>query len=334
MSENISQNINESRDINDNLVIDHQKHRNAMDSIADLIIVPHKDFNPAYVFNKITEYLLEYKRILYTPLANFIYGYRQEHEDYDEDKIIGNLEVLLSYIESEEYKSLRSNATEEERKKYDATCRAILKIWDHTSLALAQFTVMNRTDKDYNQRIENFFALQKAEVEKEMQQKMLTMISIFTALAFLLFGGISSLDNVFFVKDMPLFKVMISALTWGLCFVNMISLFLYFTGKLTNTSFKSTDKADATVFEKYPIVFWSNFTILVLIIFLSWIYYLLSNNLLDWLVEIINTNTFIFVTLITAAIIMAITRVGVLLINKTKLNIGGNNKKEDENQKK
>ncbi|MGM9958242.1 MAG: hypothetical protein ACI32B_03225 [Erysipelotrichaceae bacterium] len=193
---------------------------------------------------------------------------------------------------------------------------------------------MNRTDKDYNQRIENFFALQKAEVEKEMQQKMLTMISIFTALAFLLFGGISSLDNVFFVKDMPLFKVMISALTWGLCFVNMISLFLYFTGKLTNTSFKSTDKADATVFEKYPIVFWSNFTILVLIIFLSWIYYLLSNNLLDWLVEIINTNTFIFVTLITAAIIMAITRVGVLLINKTKLNIGGNNKKEDENQKK
>lgn len=133
---------------------------------------------------------------------------------------------------------------------------------------------------------------------------------------------------------MPLFKVMISALTWGLCFVNMISLFLYFTGKLTNTSFKSTDKADATVFEKYPIVFWSNFTILVLIIFLSWIYYLLSNNLLDWLVEIINTNTFIFVTLITAAIIMAITRVGVLLINKTKLNIGGNNKKEDENQKK
>ncbi|MGM9958243.1 MAG: hypothetical protein ACI32B_03230 [Erysipelotrichaceae bacterium] len=113
MSKNISQNINESRDINDNLVIDHQKHRNAMDSIADLIIVPHKDFNPAYVFNKTTEYLLEYKRILYTPLANFIYGYRQEHEDYDEDKIIGNLEVLLSYIESEEYKSLRSNATEE-----------------------------------------------------------------------------------------------------------------------------------------------------------------------------------------------------------------------------
>lgn len=311
----------------------HNDHRKAMDKIAFLLITPLETFSPDEAFKEISSYLKKYDKILYTPLTNFIYAYRSTHTDNEETTILTNLDNLLDYIESNEYSRLYNSAPKGKKALYNDTCRAILKIWDHTSLALAQFSVMNRTDTNYNERIENYFSVQRAEVEREMQQKMLTMLSIFTALAFLLFGGISSLDNVFYVKDMPLLKVMISTLTWGLCFVNMITLFLYFTGKLTNTSFKSTDKIDATVFEKYPIVFWSNFTILILIISISWIYYLLSNDLLNWLVEAIKGNTVIIVTLITATIILAVIRIGMLLINKTNLRFSANHSEEKANQK-
>ena len=51
----------------------------------------------------------------------------------------------------------------------------------------------------------------KAELEKEMSAQLLTMVSIFTALAFLVFGGINSLGNIFTNHQIPILKLIISA---------------------------------------------------------------------------------------------------------------------------
>ena len=44
-------------------------------------------------------------------------------------------------------------------------------------------------------------------MSKEMNAQMITMVGIFTALAFLVFGSISSLDGIFEQNAIPLFKV-------------------------------------------------------------------------------------------------------------------------------
>ena len=47
-------------------------------------------------------------------------------------------------------------------------------------------------------------------------------------------------------------------LIWGLCIFNLIYVFLFCVGKMTHLNFKSTDDPDATIFQKYPIVWWSD----------------------------------------------------------------------------
>lgn len=47
-------------------------------------------------------------------------------------------------------------------------------------------------------------------LSKEMNGQLISLVSIFTALSFLIFGGISSLDNIFVgAKDIPVTKLMI-----------------------------------------------------------------------------------------------------------------------------
>lgn len=61
----------------------------------------------------------------------------------------------------------------------------------------------------------------KEDMSKEMNSQLLTMIGIFTALAFLVFGGINSLDNVF-SEGVPVLKLMVVGSVWGLCILNLV----------------------------------------------------------------------------------------------------------------
>lgn len=154
-------------------------------------------------------------------------------------------------------------------------------------------------------------------MSKEMNSQLLTMIGIFTALAFLVFGGINSLDNVF-SEGVPVLKLMVVGSVWGLCILNLVFVFLFCVGKMTKLKFSSTDDETASIFQKYPIVWWSNLILTSIMILCSWLYYLTKENVHTWFGKIFHGNP-LWPTVIGTVIILGVICVlGYILIRETK----------------
>lgn len=117
------------------------------------------------------------------------------------------------------------------------------------TLASQQYTMLKQSDTEHDEKFQKRITAYKEEMSKEMNTQMITMVGIFTALAFLIFGSISSLDGVFENIDLPLFKVISIGLIWGICVSNMIFVFLYCIGKMTKLNFKANQSKKRTFFK-------------------------------------------------------------------------------------
>lgn len=82
-------------------------------------------------------------------------------------------------------------------------------------------------------------------------------------------------------------------LIWGLCIFNLIYVFLFCVGKMTNLNFKSTDDPDATIFQKYPIVWWSDLLLVSLLLICLWLYFMQREEINIWFVDICVKNTMV-----------------------------------------
>ena len=271
-----------------------QAMQTAIDDFFKHLMVKHNEFSQENAFDELQRYIVQYDRILYSPISNIIYS---AYENSQEEELIGtlmsNLDALVSYSLDQTAIANRKIAMEEDRDKrtVDDTKKAVLKIWDHVNLANQQYKVLKQTDDEYNEKFNRRISSYKEEMTKEMNAQLLTMVSIFTALAFLIFGGISSLDNIFSIGEIPIMKVLATGLVWGLCIFNLIFLFLFCVGKMTKLNFKSTDDPNATIFQKYPVVWWSDLLLLSLLVVCLWLYFMQQHKIDIWLVDICIANT-------------------------------------------
>lgn len=65
-------------------------------------------------------------------------------------------------------------------------------------------------DKDYEKIVDSKMETAEIKMSKEMNAQLIALVGIFTALSFLVFGGVSSLDNIFLgAKDIPALKLII-----------------------------------------------------------------------------------------------------------------------------
>lgn len=271
-----------------------QKMQIAIESAFQKMMVKQNQFEKEQTFDALHSYILKYDRILYSPISNHIYSSYENGQDGD---VIGtlqsNLDALLSYASDSDVIAAKKAALKsgQSKKSIDDTKKAIIKIWDHVNLANQQYKVLKQTDDEYNEKFQSHIADFKENMTKEMNAQLLTMVSIFTALAFLIFGGISSLDNIFSVSGIPLLKIIASGLIWGLCIFNLIYVFLFCVGKMTHLNFKSTDDPDATIFQKYPIVWWSDLLLVSLLLICLWLYFMQREEINIWFVDICVKNT-------------------------------------------
>lgn len=114
---------------------------------------------------------------------------------------------------------------------------------------------------------------------KDMNGQLLSMVGIFTALAFLLFGGISSLESIFQnVTRIPLLSLSIISTIWVLGLLNVIFVFLYCVGKMTKLNFREIDDQGASFWQRYPVICWVDFWMLILLCLLSWTYLLYNHR--------------------------------------------------------
>ncbi|MFW5670184.1 MAG: hypothetical protein ACOCM4_13265 [Acetivibrio ethanolgignens] len=146
------------------------------------------------------------------------------------------------------------------------------------------------------------------------------MVGIFTALAFLIFGGISSLDSIFSNAELPVLKIIIIGSVWGLCIINLVFVFLFCISKMANFKLESIDKEDASIFQKYPIVWWSNFVIISIMLFCMWGHYLMRRNINNWFDKLCLSHPELATIAGGIIILGVVIRIGKILLKETKYN--------------
>lgn len=261
-----------------------------MTEICNFLLNNNDTFDAETAFNIIFQYIRDYHRILYSQISNVIYTYFNEHPAGKIDNSLGtmtsNIDRIVAYTGTEEYLARKRNI--EDPEDIDAlkdTEKVLIKMWDHVNLALTQYSGLKQTDEEYRAKFNSSIAPFKEELEKGMSAQLLTMVSIFTALAFLVFGGIDSLGNIFTNHELPMLKLVIIGCIWGLCILNLIFIFLFCVGKMTRLNFKSDQRPNANIIQKYPIVWWSNLIISTIMAGAMWAYYIRKENIDSWFIE-------------------------------------------------
>lgn len=305
-----------------------QEMQTALRKFFERLDKPNEKFNPADAFDELLRYINNYDRILYSSISNIIYAHYSRNDVMTDPAgtLLSNLDALILYSENEtniaaKKKALAKNQSEE---SVDDARRVVLKIWDHVTLASQQYTMLKQSDTEYDEKFKKRITAYKEDMAKEMNAQMLTMVSIFTALAFLIFGSISSLDGIFENVNLPLFKVISIGLIWGLCVSNMIFVFLYCIGKMTTLNFKSNQSPKANIFQQYPIVWGTNFVLISLLLLSMWGWFIQCTEIGHQIIETVNCSPW-WIFVIGSIIIIALIIIGIVTLNK-KIHFSQNRK--------
>lgn len=204
------------------------------------------------------EYVENYNRLFYSVISRFIFSEK-------DDKIIS---LLLENINRVFSKIKKSNSTiDSTAPKLDiyldtpagnndveafylvseSSYKFLLKFKDHCELAGLQRLTYNHTHDSIKNEVINLFEEQYAKeynlkikpklesYEQNITAQLIGLISIFTALSFVLFGSISILDNLLInIKTLPVLKVIFIGVLWMLCMVNIFAFFARIIFKLVS----------------------------------------------------------------------------------------------------
>ena len=304
----------------------------AINDFMNLLLQDNNEFKAESAFHQLVCYIQKHDRILYSHISNVIYKCYDEHTAEDAERIIAslssNMDKLLAYSPTPQYSKKYASKSKNPQSKTaikDAR-KAIVKIWDHINLAQQQYSVLKQSDEEYQQKFKSLIEPYKTQMTQDMNSQLLTMVSIFTALAFLVFGGISSLDNIFSTQGIPLLKLMCVGSVWGLCILNLIFVFLFCISKMTNLSFKSTNDPNANIFQKYPVIWWTDLMLLSILALCSWAYYVRKNNFDGWLNELFENYRPLVVIAGTLIIVWMICKSVKWLTTKTSYHPQNSNK--------
>lgn len=252
---NISSELEESSKENNEL----QEMTAAMDKICKYLAKENDEFVAAEFCGLILEYIKKYDRLLYASISDKIFFYKTSNKEDRISSMLANIEITSDFV----YSVATKNEYEELVKKYSEVQvnlkKIIIKISDHMNLAIKQTESLKLSKKEYEDRFQESMKPIISDMQKEMNAQLITLVGIFTALAFLVFGSISSFENTFTMLDKPIFKLMLVGTIWSIGLINLVFVFLFCVSKMTDLSFKSTENVNASLFRKYPIVAWANY---------------------------------------------------------------------------
>lgn len=253
------------------------------------------------------EYSEKHKRLSYATVSSYIFA--DSRKDKTGDNIMqNNIEHMLTEVLSQDFQN-KINSYLREKEKNDFTqeqieecIKIVYKLHDHISLAIQQVENLKFTDQKYQEKFEEKIEPVISREEQAMQTKMeglakdmtsqlVSLVGIFTAIAFIIFGSISEFNNIFSgLNDTSLLKLLMVGSVWGICLINLVYVFLFCIGKMTGLNFRSVQKsAEATVFQKYPIVWWSNLIVISILIVSTWLYFIMYRT--NAVVELLNLST-------------------------------------------
>ena len=256
-----------------------QNRLNAITSIC-LALSSHPDiFDKVNAYEAIKTYRTEYSRWFYSDISNYIFS----KKDDDLAVFNNNLGSLQAYAHEQ---SLATDGHPKAKHALATDIETMIdKFWDHSNLAQRQKTLLSVNDEDFALRFEKHAKPYSDNLARELNKELISLVSIFTALSFIVFGGISSLDNLFEeAGSIPIIELVIVGCIWSFCILNLVFSFVYLVSKLTKLPIRATNKPDATLVQKYPFWVWSNYFLLLIFAVFCWLYYVDYSNSGSWLI--------------------------------------------------
>lgn len=236
--------------------------REQLDHSAD-----EKEMDCAGWIDSLEKYIVAHNnRIYYSAISNCVFHMDEERfPDF-----LSNLGKVVDY-------AVHNFGESKDRRKRNL-CRTIIKFYDHANLAHQQQVTFSDKRESLREDIKNEVNLMLepriSKISREMTSQLVGLISIFTALSFIVFGGISSLENMVTslqgtLKDQQsVLPILILAMAWAFCMMNLLFGFMYFVIRITNLEKPAAEKA-ANIIQRYPVVFLCNYIILALLVLFS-----------------------------------------------------------------
>lgn len=261
---------------------------NQLDKICQ--ILNSSNFHAHEVYNLLKTYDEKYHRVLYSAISDYIFKVMSNVSfDKGKDKNIiiqYNIMDLVAYADKQDNLKMK---------------QITIKLYDHITLATSQYIKLKQSEEEYRDKFESYIEPVKNDIMRESSSQLLTLVGMFTALAFLIFGGISSLDNLFSeMNDLSILKLVALGCIWGICILNLIFVFLVCVSKMTYLPFSFSDKPNSNIIERYAVVWLCNLVLLILLIFSLGFLYIDKYKLNEWFVQWSKANpVFFFIAFIS-----------------------------------
>lgn len=199
--------------------------------------------------SKLEKYIDLYDRILYSEITIHISKKLSDNE-YNSyvNSLVQNMDRVLEFSKNQ------SNGISEQNRKI------ILKLWDHISLVNNQYRVFYTSEKEIHKAIdpevekikkdlaESRNELERAkydleQIKKDIYAQLIGIVGIFVAIAFVMFGGMSLMNNLFDysnLKDVPLFPMLSGASLIGIVILCSLYYFILLVSKVSGSSISNS----------------------------------------------------------------------------------------------
>ncbi len=188
------------------------------------------NFDCADWLNELERYIANGEnRLLYSDISNYIFNL----SDQEFTTFTTNLDSALRCAANR-----KDSGLDQDKNLYKAT----VKFFDHVNLAHRQYSMFSTKQQYIDDEIEKLLAPKMQNITKDMTSQLVGLVSIFTALSFLIFGGISSLESIFnslsntAYTQNSILPTLIIAVAWAFCLMNLLFGFMYFVLRLCSAS--------------------------------------------------------------------------------------------------
>lgn len=263
----------------------------------------NNEFSKVEVAKSIMEYVTKHERLMYSGISNYIFA----QSDMVNSDIVSNADTLLDYAYSNQFKAEMQRCFSVDDGEIEKCRKIILKLNDHIHLVIQQLNNLKISDTEYSERFEKEMKPVTNKLVQDMNAQLVTLVGMFTALAFIIFGGISEFNNIFSdISGISIFKLLMLGSVWGICLINLIYIFLFCIGKMTGLNFSTARKSPtASIFQKYPIVWWSNFIVISILAVNMWLYFLVYRiNIMDSIYKYTTSQTIVIFIAIAGSTVM------------------------------
>lgn len=271
-----------------------EKMQAEVQELCAMLSVPQEQYNAENWINALCSYIKRNQRIMYMSITDYVFGLSDEQFE----QFVSNLETACENAENGKIEDI-------DVERYE------LKFYDHVNLARKQMLAVNSRTEGLEDMIDNRLEPKLAQTTKELTSQLVGLVSIFTALSFIVFGSISSLESI--LNNLSngsggVLRTVIVAIAWGLCMMNVLFGFMYFVLRVTNLNREMNGTEHKNIVQRYPTVFVANFALCTALLICGWVLYMQCNGIGDGIYRYCvidhDTLTFWLVSLLLTVIIV------------------------------